>query len=503
MTVRVRIGPSPTGEPHIGTAYTALVNEAFAVRHGGQFVVRIEDTDQSRSTPESEAKILEALHWLGFTWDEGPDVGGPYGPYRQSERTAIYQTYVQQLLDSGHAFKCFCTPETLDIMRLNQRREGKIARYDGRCMLLSQQEVEDRVGAGEPFVVRMKIPTQGEAVFNDGIYGKVAIPWANVDMQVLQKSDGMPTYHLANVVDDHLMKITHVIRGEEWVSSTPKHVALYEYFGWEAPQFVHLPVLRNLDKSKLSKRKNPTSISWFIHQGYLREAMINFLGLFFCSIPEGEEMMDRQAFHEAFAFEHASKAGAVFDLAKLDWLNGRWLREGLSEAAYLGRVTQWAAEADVLRKGLLLSKTRITRLSDLPGLAGFLLSGAPALSKADFAECKAGEEKVSEMLYRLHAGVDTLPDWTEDALQALCGTVAEEVGLKMRLAMQPVFIAITGSAKSLPAIASMAVLGRSVTRDRLRKARDLFDWKPFEKLDKAAAKKTGAVSSTEDDQAQG
>ncbi|HET8902596.1 MAG TPA: glutamate--tRNA ligase, partial [Saccharospirillum sp.] len=276
--IRTRIAPSPTGDPHVGTAYIALFNRAFAKSQGGEFILRIEDTDQVRSTPESEAAILSSLNWLGLSWDEGPDCGGPHGPYRQSDRKAIYQDHAQTLLDNGHAFHCFCTSERLEEMRKHQQETGQSG-YDGHCLKLSAEEVKTRLDAGEASVVRMKVPETGQCEVADLLRDPIEIEWSQIDMQVLLKSDGMPTYHLACVVDDHLMEISHVLRGEEWISSTPKQILLYQYFGWEPPVFCHLPLLRNADKSKLSKRKNPTSIDYYHSLGILPEALINFLGM--------------------------------------------------------------------------------------------------------------------------------------------------------------------------------------------------------------------------------
>ena len=268
MTVRTRIAPSPTGDPHVGTAYVALFNMAFAKSQGGQFLLRIEDTDQVRSTRESEKSILDALRWLGLDWDEGPDNGGDKGPYRQSERSAIYTKYAEQLVESGHAFRCFCSSERLEELRRTQMEEKLALGYDGHCLHLSADEVAKRAAQGEAHVVRMQVPREGQCTFNDMLRGEISIDWAQIDLQVLLKADGMPTYHLANVVDDHLMEISHVIRGEEWINSAPKHILLYQYFGWEAPIFCHLPLLRNVDKSKLSKRKTPpvfcTISAWVI-----------------------------------------------------------------------------------------------------------------------------------------------------------------------------------------------------------------------------------------------
>ncbi len=373
LAVRVRIAPSPTGEPHVGTAYIALFNYLFAKKHGGTFILRIEDTDATRSTPEFEQKVLDALKWCGLEWSEGPDVGGPYGPYRQSDRKDIYLDYVRQIEKNGHGFRCFCTPERLEQMREAQRAAGKQPKYDGHCLTLSAEEVTSRVDAGEPHVVRMKIPTEGSCKFTDGVYGDVEIPWDLVDMQVLLKADGMPTYHMANVVDDYLMKITHVARGEEWLASVPKHILIYQYLGLTPPVFMHLSLMRNADKSKLSKRKNPTSISYYSALGYLPEALMNFLGLFFIQIAEGEELMTMAELAEKFDPDNLSKSGAIFDIQKLDWLNGRWIREKLSDDEFLGRVLAWASENDRLKQGLKLSQSRISKLGELPALADFLL----------------------------------------------------------------------------------------------------------------------------------
>jgi len=485
--VRVRIGPSPTGEPHIGTAYTALVNITFAKRHGGRFVLRIEDTDRVRYTPESEGKIMEALHWLGLTWDEGPDVGGPFGPYRQSERGDLYRKYADELLSKGKAFKCFCTPERLEEMRAEQRRNKEMTRYDGRCLHLTAEEVAAKEAAGEAHVVRMTVPTEGECSFHDGIFGQVTIPWTSIDMQVLLKSDGMATYHLANVVDDHLMEISHVLRGEEWVSSTPKHILLYSHFGWQPPKYAHLPVLRNPDRTKLSKRKNPTSISWFKARGYLPEAILNFLGLPFVSIAEGEEMMDAETFTKSFDLTAVAKAGGIFDLTKLDWLNGRWVREMLSEEEYQARVLAWATADGVLSKALELARTRIKKFGDLPDLLAFLLASDVTITKDSFGQVKLDEKDIVRVLVHAADLADALPAWTAADIEGAVRRMSDDLGLKMRNVAGPLYLAITGKTQSVPLFDAMELLGRSVCRHRLRLARDLFDWKWVTKEQKNAA----------------
>jgi len=468
--VRVRIAPSPTGEPHVGTAYTALFNVLLARKLGGEMILRIEDTDQSRSTPDSERKVMEALNWLGLDWAEGPDKGGPHGPYRQSERKDIYPPYVAELVEKGHAFKCFCTRERLDAMRDEQRRRGEQPKYDGHCIALSAAEIAEKEAAGIPHVVRMKIPATGECRFTDAIYGEVSIPYATIDMQVLMKADGMPTYHLANVVDDHLMEVTHVARGEEWLSSVPKHVLLYEYFGWRPPEFMHLPLLRNPDRSKLSKRRNPTSLSYFSNQGYLPEALNNFLGLAFVAIAEGEELMSLDELAARFDPASVAKAGAVFDLTKLDWLNGRWIREKLTDAEFKARVLDWAMLNGKLDGGLALARPRVSRLGELPDLTAFLFRSELGLKKADFEATKNGADDSALILEKVLPIVDTLAEWSREAIEEEIRRISEEMGRKVRTVIPPLFIALTGSSRSLPLFDSMALLGRSIVRQRLKQA---------------------------------
>ena len=468
--VRVRIAPSPTGEPHVGTAYIALFNYLFAKKHGGEFILRIEDTDATRSTPEFETKVLDALKWCGLKWSEGPDVGGPYGPYRQSDRKDIYKPFVEKIVDAGHGFRCFCTPERLEKMREAQRAAGLPPKYDGHCLNLSAEEVSTRVAAGEPHVVRMKIPTEGSCKFHDGVYGDVEIPWDAVDMQVLLKADGMPTYHMANVVDDHLMKITHVARGEEWLASVPKHILIYRYLGLEPPVFMHLSLMRNADKSKLSKRKNPTSISYYTALGYIPEALMNFLGLFFIQIAEGDELLTMDELAEKFDPENLSKAGAVFDIQKLDWLNGRWIREKLSEEEFQQRVLTWAMENSRLQEGLKLSQSRITKLGELPDLAGFLFKSDLNLDPAAFARIKSTPEELLEILNTVQPDLEKILEWNVETIEAELRAIADRMGKKLKVIVAPLFVAVSGSSRSLPLFDSMAILGRSVVRQRLKLA---------------------------------
>jgi len=290
----------------------------FARQMGGKFILRIEDTDQARSTQQSEQDILDSLRWLHLDWDEGPDKGGPCGPYRQSERGDIYKEHAARLIESGSAFYCFCTEERLNNLRKEQQENKQQPGYDGHCQALTLDQVKDNLDRKVPHVIRMHKPRRGTCVVKDMLRGEIEIDWDQVDMQILVKSDGMPTYHLANVVDDHLMGITHVIRGEEWINSAPKHLKLYEYFGWEPPVLIHMPLLRNADKSKLSKRKNPTSIGYYQKMGYLSEAVVNYLGMMGWTMPseegkEAEELFSVQDMIDNFDISRVSLGGPVFD----------------------------------------------------------------------------------------------------------------------------------------------------------------------------------------------
>jgi glutamyl-tRNA synthetase len=469
--VRTRIAPSPTGDPHVGTAYVALVNYCFAKRNGGQFILRMEDTDRARSTAESETAILEALHWCGLSWDEGPDVGGPYGPYRQSERSEIYAKYAAQLLAAGNAFKCFCTPERLEEMRVAQRAGGRPSRYDGLCLTLSSDDVAAKEAAGEAHVVRLRVPDEGVCRVNDLRRGVIEFEWQAVDMQVLIKSDGMPTYHLANVVDDHLMKITHVLRGEEWVSSAPKHLLLYQYFGWEPPELLHLPLLRNPDKSKLSKRKNPTGILFYRAMGYLPEALMNFLGLLANPSREGEaEILDLPAMVERFDAEHVPIGGPIFDTAKLDWINGRYLRERLTPGGFAERVASWMqAGSNRWDRIAALVQPRVERLSDVAPLIAFLFAGRLTPSRESL-QSKLDETTTRRAMALIMWTLDALPQWELGGIEFTIDRVAASLGRKPREIARPLYVAITGSPTSIPLYDSMELLGRDMTRERLRGA---------------------------------
>jgi len=470
MTVRTRIAPSPTGDPHVGTAYIALFNLCFARLHGGQFILRIEDTDRVRSTAESEQMILDSLRWLGLEWDEGPDVGGPHGPYRQSERGDIYVQHVQQLMESGHAFKCYRTSEELDELREARKAAGMHLALKPADLALDAAEEARRQQEGWPYVVRMQVPTEGMCVVEDMLRGRIEVDWAQVDAQILLKSDGMPTYHLANVVDDHLMGITHVLRGEEWINSAPKHQLLYDYFGWEMPELCHMPLLRNPDKSKLSKRKNPTSINYYRRMGYLPEAVINYLGRMGWSMPDEREKFTLNEMMEAFDIQRVSLGGPVFDLEKLTWLNGVYIREDLDDTAFIAALREWAFNEAYVRQIVPQVRPRVETLSDVVPLAGHFFSGLPVINPHSFDAINLEEETLVKLLQFLTWRLEGLSAWNKEALLSEVKMLAEYFELKMKAFLAPVFVAITGSATSTSVMDGMAILGSDMTRARLRHA---------------------------------
>jgi len=330
--IRVRFAPSPTGYLHVGGLRTALYNYLFAKRNNGKFILRIEDTDRNRYVEGAVEKLISSLKWAGLEYDEGPDVGGDYGPYMQSQRLDIYMKYAKELIDNGNAYYCFCTPERLQTLREQQEKQKlPQAKYDKHCLSLSKDEIEEKLNSGIPYVVRLNVQPNQKIIFNDIVRDVVTFDSNNVDDQVLIKSDGYPTYHLANVVDDHLMKISHVIRGEEWLSSTPKHVLLYDAFVWERPQFAHLPLLLNPDKSKLSKRQGDVAVEDYRDKGFLKDALVNFVALLGWNAGDDKEFYYLNELIDNFSLERVNKSGAVFDLQKLNWLNAEHLRKLTNE----------------------------------------------------------------------------------------------------------------------------------------------------------------------------
>jgi glutamyl-tRNA synthetase len=471
MSVRTRIAPSPTGDPHVGTAYVALFNYCFARAHGGQFLLRIEDTDRARSTHESERAILESLRWLDLDWDEGPDVGGNCGPYRQSERMELYGEYAQQLVEAGYAFVCYRRPEELEELREARRAAGNSTALKPSDLELPAEEVARRRDAGEPYVIRMRVPEEsGRCAIDDMLRGSIELDWDLVDAQILLKSDGMPTYHLANVVDDHLMGITHVIRGEEWINSAPKHKLLYQYFGWEMPVLCHLPLLRNPDKSKLSKRKNPTSILFYQRMGFLPEALLNYLGRMGWSMPDEREKFSLEDMLGAFDIQRVSLGGPIFDMEKLRWLNGLWIRESLTDEELAARLVQWAFNSERLAAVLPQLKPRMETLSDFAPQAAFLVSGMLPITAAQFDAQSGDREATLRSLQFALWELEALRDWQRDAVWQAMKGLADGMGLKVRDLLAPLFIAIAGSSASFSVVDAMALLGADMSRARVRHA---------------------------------
>ncbi len=471
--LRVRIAPSPTGDPHVGTAYVALFNIAFARRAGGAFVLRIEDTDRSRYVAGSEEQIFSVLRWLGLTWDEGPDVGGPHGPYRQSERLATYQAAAQDLLSQGNAYHCWCSTERLAQMRTEQQRAKLATGYDRLCYGKTERERAALPGFSAAPVVRMLIPPDPPLAFVDLVRGESRAP--RPDDQVILKADGFPTYHLAVVVDDHDMRISHVIRGEEWVSSTPKQLLIYDWMGWPRPQFAHMPLLRNPDHSKISKRKNPAArLLWFQEQGFLPAALINFLALMGYSMPDGQEIFSLPQMIEAFDWSRVNPAGPVFDIDKLDWLNGMYLR-ALSDEEFLqaaGPFLPAGVSGGDLRWVLTSVQERTKRLSQLAEqlgwLAGEISPSAGALTAQLDASPAAG------MLLAAAAAIDTVEPFEPEVIEKALDLVCTERELSRRRMFMTVRVAVTGSPVSPPLDKTIAALGRDRTARRLRSAATLL-----------------------------
>jgi glutamyl-tRNA synthetase len=476
--VRLRVAPSPTGDPHVGTAYMSLFNLAFARQQGGSFVLRVEDTDRARFDPTSEQQVYDTLSWLGLQWDEGPDIGGPYAPYRQSERLETYRPFVDQLLASGHAYLCWCTSARLTEMREDQQKRKVPTGYDRMCVGKTYQERAALGGSQETPVVRMLIPEDAPLHFTDLIRGEVNAPMP--DDQVILKGDGFPTYHLAVVVDDHLMGITHVVRGEEWISSTPKHLLLFDWLGWDRPAFAHMPLLRNVDKSKISKRKNPAArLTWFQEQGYLPEAMLNFFGLLGYSLPSGEEIFTFAEMSESFDWTRVNTVGPVFDLDKLGWLNGHYIRE-LVPADLAGRLVPFLTASGLydgspehvamLAGAVPLIQTRMAVLSECSDLLRCLFVAEDAFVIEDVARQKSLVD-AAPVLTAAADALSGLGEWTTEAIQAaMDAALLDGLGMKRGKAYAPIRAAVCGSTISPPLPESMALLGQERVLRRLRAA---------------------------------
>ncbi len=469
MKVRTRIAPSPTGFPHIGTVYQALFNYAFAKRFGGQFLVRIEDTDMSRFVDGAEQKIYSALDWFGLVENESPRKGGPHAPYKQSERLSIYQDHAHKLVESGHAYYCTYKPEDLEKFRAEKRAQ-KLAPVINE-ILRTQHHARKDLTEGS-YVIRMRIPDNEKIVIKDEIRGLISFDSNLIDDQVILKSDGFPTYHLAVVVDDHLMDITHVLRGEEWINSTPKHYLLYKYLGWEIPKFYHTSLLRNPDKSKMSKRHSHTNVDWYKEQGYLPDAIKNYLALMAWSHPDQREVFDIEEFTKVFDFADMKAVGPAFDLQKLDWMNGEYIRQfpisnfQISIEEYLKKYKHEQYKLiepyrEFFEKSIPLVQERMKKLSEYFGLCEFFFD-APASHEIDLKEFSDALKNTSEAL-------ENVADWTVPNIGDAMSKVCDTSGLKRGNYFMMMRVAITGKKISPPLNESMEILGKGECVRRIKR----------------------------------
>jgi len=462
--IKVRFAPSPTGFLHIGGLRTALYNYLFARHNKGSFVLRIEDTDRTRFLEGAAEGLIEILKWAGLEFDEGP--------YFQSQRLEIYRDHVNRLLDKGFAYHCFCTPERLDEMRKLQIAKKQPPKYDGYCRNLSREESE-KLAHEKPFTVRMKMPSE-EIKFEDIIRGEVKFHGSLIDDQIILKSDGYPTYHLANVVDDHLMEITHVIRGEEWLSSTPKHIVLYSYFGWDVPAFAHLPLLLNPDKSKLSKRQGDVAVEEYRDKGYLPEAVLNYVLLLGWSTEDSQQIFTKSDMVEKFALERCGKSGSVFDIQKLLWMNGEYIRK-ISIDDLASRAVPFVMKAgfnadnfEYLKKCISLEQEKIKLLSDVPHLVEFFLTDDIVYDEKAMGKVikKEGVINILKDMFQIYKNTE---NFTSQELENKTRKYAEEQKLKTSQIFHPVRVAVSGRTEGPSLFHMMELLGKERVLERLNK----------------------------------
>jgi len=478
--VRVRFAPSPTGYPHVGNMRTAMFNWLLARHTGGKFILRIEDTDVVRKVKGALEAILDGLRWLGLDWDEGPEVGGPYGPYFQSQRLPLYREAAERLISQGDAYYCYCSAERLEEMRAEQTMRKQASGYDRRCRDLTLEERAQREKEGVRPVVRFKVPLAGQTRFNDLIWGEVVFENSTIDDFVLLKSDGYPTYHLANVVDDSAMKVSHVIRAEEWISSTPRHMLLYRALELEPPHFVHHPMILGPDRAKLSKRHGAVSILEYRERGYLPETMFNFLSLIGWSLDDKTEIMSPEELVDNFSLERISKTGAIFNRDKLDWMNGVYLRQ-LTHEDLLRKVMPFLEgglpkeikrpiSKEYVSLFLPLIRERINTLAEAAKYADFffldkleydasLLVGKKMTAATTLSALKAAQEKIS-----------SLESFNHDLLEGTLRSLAEELGIKAGQLFNPLRVATTGRPAAPPLFETMVVLGKERCLKRIRVA---------------------------------
>jgi glutamyl-tRNA synthetase len=475
MKIRTRMAPSPTGELHVGSLAILLKNYAYAKRFAGQFILRIEDTDKTREVPGGVQEIQDIIHKFGLDWDEGPGKGGDFGPYIQSERLAIYREKVEELIQKDQAYYCFCSKERLDTLREEQRLRKEPPHYDQHCRQLSLAEAQERIAAGESYVVRLKVPKNQEITFTDLLRGEITFNSDQVDDQVLLKSDGYPTYHLAVVVDDHLMQITHVMRGEEWISSTPKHVLLYQAFGWEQPVFAHIPVFLNPDgKGKMSKRKGTVSAQSFLDRGYLPEALLNFLMILGWAKKDQEEIMTLDEYISEFDPKHVSSNSVAFDMNKLNWMNGIYIRK--LSVADLAKKLEAFLPADFPREKIFailpLIHDRLVTLAEVEELTEFFYR--PIELDFDLLSKKATAELLVEQLDKTIAIVKELAPCGSEALETAIRRLQEENDWKKSQYFMMLRIAVTGRKATPPLFETMEVIGKELLLERLQTARHLL-----------------------------
>ncbi len=485
--VRVRFAPSPTGRPHVGGMRTAMFNWLLARHTGGRFILRIEDTDVTRKVEGAVEYIMEGLRWLGLEWDEGPEAGGDYGPYLQSQRLPLYQEAAARLVAQGDAYHCYCTPERLEAMRREQIARKQPPGYDRHCRCLAPEEQAQKEAEGIVPVVRFKVPLEGQTRFTDLVYGEVVFENSTIDDFVMLKSDGYPTYHLANVVDDHAMKISHVIRGEEWISSTPRHLLIYQALGYQPPQYVHHPLIVGPDRAKLSKRHGDVSILEFRENGYLPEAMFNFIALIGWSLDDRTELMTRQQLIESFSLERIGKTPAVFNREKLEWMNGVYIR-GLDIDDFTRRALPFLEkglppsvrrplDAGYVRRIAPLVQERTKRLTELPGLTRFFFVEELEYDTATLIGKNMTKEDAMRALEAALSRLGSLPAFDEASLEGLLRPLAGELGLKAGQLFSVLRTAVTGETATPPLFQTMAVLGKERCVKRIAAARAILNSK--------------------------
>jgi len=459
--VRTRAAISPTGYPHIGTIYQVLFDYAFAHRHNGKFIVRIEDTDKERTVADAEQKVFSALDWFGLIEDESVRKEGPYKPYRQSDRLDIYKKYADELINNGKAYYCFCSKDRLDKLRQDLQKEGKVPMYDKHCLKLNKEEIKQKLDKNESYVIRLNVPQNIQIKIKDELRGEIIFESNSIDDQVLMKSDGYPTYFLAVVVDDHLMEISHMVRGEEWLTSSAKIVLLYEYFDWKKPVFVHTPIIRNPDRSKFSKRQGHTSVTWYQEQGFFPEVILNYLSLMGWSHPDGKEIFPLDEFIKLFDFKDIKPIGPVFDLMKLEWMNGMYIREMKNEELKI-KIYEFLNKKyseELIEKTIPLVRERIKKLSDYMPLCEFFFK-TPNTYEVDLSDKKDFFGNVSQEL-------EKVSDWKVLVIGDSLVNLAEKLEIKNSQFFADIRMVITGKKISPPLNESMEILGKEECLKRL------------------------------------